>query len=151
MRKYRAILTAVFLTVIIIGYFYKNSLDVCTASYRPDLIIKINQRFIKAEKASTDQQKEKGLSGRSCIGSDQGMLFIFDKPDYYQFWMKDMKFPIDIVWVNKDKKVINVDSQVQPTTYPENFKPAQPAKYVLELKSKEARVLGISSGTALDF
>jgi hypothetical protein len=68
----------------------------CQSVYRRDTTVKVTNNYIDAEVASNDTQKELGLSNRTCIGVNQGMLFVFDKPGKYDFWMKDMKFPIDI-------------------------------------------------------
>jgi uncharacterized membrane protein (UPF0127 family) len=91
------------------------------------------------------------LGGRACIGPDQGMLFTFNKPGQYDFWMKNMKFPIDIVWVNENKMVVSVSPEVEPKTYPKTFTSNKPAKYVLELHAGRAQQLNISEGTNLNF
>ena len=66
--------------------------------------ILLDTQELSVEVASTSEEKVQGLSGRSGIGSD-GMLFLMDTPQVAVFWMKDMHFPIDIVWI-KDRKVI---------------------------------------------
>src|SRR5512136_601336 len=53
----------------------------------------------EVEVAQTPGTREKGLSGRTGLVDGQGMLFVFDKPDRYMFWMKDMLFPIDIIYI----------------------------------------------------
>lgn len=65
--------------------------------------------------------------------------------------MKDMNFPIDIVWIGEDWKVVSINTLVNPDTYPEVFYPALPVKYVLELNSGEASILGIDTLTQLYF
>jgi uncharacterized membrane protein (UPF0127 family) len=79
------------------------------------------------------------------------MLFIFDKPATYPFWMKDMKFPIDVVWLNSDHNVVTVKSNVSPASYPETFQNSAPAQYVLELKAGQAKALEINNKTNLSF
>ena len=74
------------------------------------------------------------------------MLFVFDKPDTYGFWMKDMRFPIDIIWISGDK-VIYVLSEVHPDSYPNLFKPPIPVDKVLEINAGLSRKLGITEGT----
>ena len=65
--------------------------------------IKINNHTFNVEVAKTPKDQQLGLSGRDGISDDQGMLFAFDTPDYYNFWMKDMKFPLDIIFINNTK------------------------------------------------
>ncbi len=80
-----------------------------------------------------------------------GMLFIFPELGRQSFWMKDMLFPIDIIWVDADKKVVGIASDVLPETYPETFAPPSEIKYVLELNSGGAASYGIATGTQLVF
>jgi uncharacterized membrane protein (UPF0127 family) len=134
--------------------FIKVSLaapGVCKAPYRSDTTIKSGSSIINAEVPQDSQQKEKGLGGRSCIGSEQGMLFVFDKEGSYEFWMKNMKFPIDIVWINENKTAVDVTSNVSPATYPKTFTSKKPAKYVLELRSGNAQRMNIAPGVPLQF
>ena len=107
---------------------------------------------IKAEVVDTPEEKAQGLSDRPCIEADRGMLFVFDKPGQYPFWMKDMKFPIDIVWISSDKKVVKVEANVSPSTYPMLFKnDNELAQYVLELQAIRAKDLNIELGTPVNF
>jgi uncharacterized membrane protein (UPF0127 family) len=130
---------------------YSSVPKACNVPYRHDTTISIGSNSISTEVAKTDDQKDKGLGGRDCIGTDQGMLFIFDKPATYPFWMKDMKFPIDVVWLNSDHNVVTVKSNVSPASYPETFQNSAPAQYVLELKAGQAKALEINNKTNLSF
>jgi uncharacterized membrane protein (UPF0127 family) len=112
---------------------YSSVPKACNVPYRHDTTISIGSNSISTEVAKTDDQKDKGLGGRDCIGTDQGMLFIFDKPATYPFWMKDMK------------------SNVSPASYPETFQNSAPAQYVLELKAGQAKALEINNKTNLSF
>jgi uncharacterized membrane protein (UPF0127 family) len=137
-----------------ISTFAKISLanpTLCTASYRHDATIQADGNLINVEIPENGQKKATGLSGRSCIGVDQGMFFVFSQSGQYDFWMKDMKFPIDIVWVNEDKTVVDVTPNLMPDTYPKTFTSDKPAKYVLELRSGRAQQLNIAEGTQIQF
>lgn len=123
----------------------------CSVHYRRDLTVRVGSHLLAAENAKTDIQREKGLGGRDCIGTNQAMLFTFDKPGIYPFWMKDMKFAIDMVWISPNHKVVTVKSNVEPSTYPENFKNSAPAQYVLEIRAGQAEKLGIQQGTEVSF
>ena len=83
--------------------------------------------------ADTESLREKGLGGRAGLPSDQGMLFVFTKDGTYGFWMKDMRFPIDILWLSSEGTVVHMAQGVSPDTYPQNFTSDKPARYVLEL------------------
>jgi len=63
------------------------------------------------------------------------MLFVFENPGIHGIWMKDMKFPIDIIWLDKDMSVISKELNVSPDTYPQVFYPSREAYYVLEVKA----------------
>lgn len=123
----------------------------CQVIYRADKSVEIDGKFIKAEVADSPAERTKGLGGRQCIGEDQGMLFVFDQEGQYGFWMKDMKFPIDIIWLDTNHHVVKIQSGVQPDTYPEVFKNDKPARYVLELPAGKAAELGIDGLSVIQF
>ncbi|MEX0881334.1 MAG: DUF192 domain-containing protein [Candidatus Saccharimonadales bacterium] len=119
--------------------------------YRNDKTVTISSAQIKAEVVQSPAEREKGLSGRRCIEPDKGMLFVFDKPGQYPFWMKDMKFPIDIVWIDASHTVVGLDIDVAPSTYPDAFVSEKPAQYVLELQANRSKDLKIGLGTPVNF
>jgi uncharacterized membrane protein (UPF0127 family) len=130
---------------------YQSNPANCKTPYVHDTTVKIGDNQINAEVADNDAEKEKGLAGRSCIGANQGMLFIFKEPGKYDFWMKDMKFPIDIIWLNENKQVVKVAPNVSPATYPKTFSSDIPSMYVLELHADTAQQLNITDGVQLQF
>jgi len=95
--------------------------------------------------AQTIPEITKGLGGRDGLKENEGMLFVFNQPGLYGFWMKDMKFSIDIVWI-ENNKVVFIKKSVSPDTYPESFSSAQPASMVLELQSGFCDTHGVSVG-----
>jgi len=98
---------------------------------------------IVAEVADTDELRIKGLSDRRSIGEKEGMLFVFPKPDFYGFWMKDMRFSIDIIGLDAKKRAIWLQEYITPWSYPEVFTPPRPVRYVLEVKSGTIKGLNI--------
>lgn len=98
--------------------------------------LKIGGVTLNIEVADTNIKRELGLSGREGLQENEGLLFIFDKEGSYGFWMKDMSFAIDIAWLDKNKKIIYIKSDVSLATYPEVFSPTAPALYVLEVNSR---------------
>ncbi|MDO8565197.1 MAG: DUF192 domain-containing protein [bacterium] len=113
--------------------------------------LKIGDASIRVEIADTEEERNQGLSDRLSIDNGSGMLFIFEIPGTYGFWMHDMNFPIDIVWIASDWNVVGVQTQINPDTYPEVFYPPNSVKYVLEINSGEASRLGIDTGSILYF
>ena len=82
--------------------------------------------------AITPKERQTGLSNRDSLPKDSGMLFLFDRPDIHLFWMKDMNFPIDIFWISEEGKIISIERQISPESFPATFTSSSPAKYVLE-------------------
>jgi len=99
--------------------------------------ISIGEVHVQAEVAKSEIERRKGLSGRSSLLENSGMLFFFDQEDVYPpFWMKDMEMAIDIIWIN-DSQIVQIDHSVQPSRdLPESelklYLPSQPIDYVLE-------------------
>ena len=81
--------------------------------------ITIVNHLFYVEVADTDEKRSRGLSNRDKIGQNEGMLFTFSSPSYYPFWMKEMKFPLDFIWVN-DKTIVDLKENVpEPKTISE--------------------------------
>lgn len=108
--------------------------------------IKIDSKEIKVEIADTDEKRERGLSGRKSLGKNEGMLFIFQLPAKYSFWMKDMFFPLDIIWIDENKRVSAISKNIFPETYPASFSPSEDVKYVLEVNAGWAEKNGVKVG-----
>jgi len=119
--------------------------------YRHDGNVVINSHVIYVEQAKNSGEFEKGLAGRPCIPENQGMFFAFSKDDHYPFWMKGMKFPIDIVWITSGHSVAAIEVDESPSTYPDKFVNKIPAQYVLELKANLTTQLGLKLGSSVKF
>jgi len=89
------------------------------------------------EIADTAAMREQGLSGRIDMAKNHGMLFRYPNQGVRCFWMKDMHFPLDIIWLNAQNQVIKVARNVAPDTYPPSYC-ASPAQSVIELHAGEA-------------
>ena len=109
-------------------------------------IIKIKDAEVAIEIADTPALREKGLSGREELGENEGMLFVFDSSSPRSFWMKDMHFPIDIIWIGEDKKVAGVSANISPNTFPQSFSSPVPVPYVLEVSAGWTERHGITPG-----
>jgi uncharacterized membrane protein (UPF0127 family) len=104
-----------------------------------------------AQIADNDPLRELGLSYRDSLDDNSAMLFVFEKPSVYKFWMKDMKFPIDMIWLDENKEVIHIEKDVKPETFPESFGPNKNAKYIIEIKANRVDQIGLSVGDILEF
>lgn len=105
---------------------------------------------LKIEAAKTPEARTQGLSGREGLAADTAMLFYFDEPGQQCFWMKDMKFAIDMVWLDEDKRVLKVAENVSPQTYPESFCQAN-AQYVAEVPAGQAQKYNLEIGQQVEF
>ncbi|MBI2612436.1 DUF192 domain-containing protein [Candidatus Kaiserbacteria bacterium] len=95
--------------------------------------IQIKDRTIRVEIADTSGERERGLSGKEGLAEDEGMLFVFEEDGRPAFWMKDMLFAIDILWISSDGAIVHIEENVAPETYPTAFAPRNEARYVVEL------------------
>ena len=101
------------------------------------------------EIADTDAKRIQGLSGRTEVPDNYGMLFVFPEAQTYGFWMKDMYVPIDIIWLREDGSIIGIEDSVSPDTYPDTFYAPEPIRYVLETRAGYARDHGWTVGTVV--
>jgi len=141
----------IFLVIVIIGviFIFEKAKDPIIE--HPYVLLHGEKIFV--EIADTEEKREKGLSGRDSIGEDEGMLFLFLQKGKYGFWMKGMKFPIDIIWISGNK-VVGVEKNVNPQidTLEQDLKvysPQEDVDKVLEIKAGESEKFGISSGGEL--
>lgn len=111
--------------------------------------IHVDSHALWVEVADTDASREQGLSGRTQLPEGQGMLFVFDTEDLWGFWMKDMRFPIDMLWADANGRITTVVENASPDSYPQIFYPTQLAKYVLEVPAGYAARNGITEGSRL--
>ena len=99
-------------------------------------LIEVGQEKIKVEIADTIAKQVRGLGGRVSLERDEGILFIY--PDYRRpsFWMKDMNFPLDIIWI-KDSRVVDITPNVPVATSTQllHYKPQQDINMVLEVNA----------------
>ncbi len=138
--------------VILIGLAYFAFSNVQSFTGGKTLVLK--GKRIQLEIADTTKEQEKGLSGRERLAENSGMLFVFEKPGNYSFWMKDVSFPIDIIFLN-DKKVVTIHENAKPMTDedPTNltlYTPKTPSNRVLELNAGSAKKLGIKEGDTIE-
>lgn len=111
----------------------------------------VDGQQIKVRIADTEKEREDGLSGFPSLPDDQGMLFIFPTAGNYPFWMKDMSFPLDIIWLKSTNaqtfQVVGVKADFTPDSYPAEYAPKGDADAVLEINSGDAARWGIVNGS----
>lgn len=92
--------TALFLAVLVVMVAVWAVLSFRQSQFGSGHVILGQDMQVEVDVASTSALRERGLSGRASLKEGEGMLFVFDKEDWYIFWMKDMNFPIDIIWIS---------------------------------------------------
>ncbi len=140
--------------LFIVGVFFLILLVV----FRPEApqvnkktTVRIGPQTFKAEVFDTPSTRVLGLSSRKSLPQDEMVLFIFEKEDLYRIWMKDMNFPIDIMWLDKNKRLIHIEESVSPDTYPRVFYPTTKSLYVIETNSNFVLQHGIKIRDTIDF
>ena len=111
----------------------------------------IGDTTFSVEIADDEVERHQGLSNHMNLEDTEGMWFVFDEEGRHGFVMRDMNFPIDIIWIDGDKQVIGSDENAQPESYPgEVFKPPLPVKYVLELPAGSVNQFDIRPGQTVE-
>ncbi len=171
MNKNIILLLAVISLVIIVGLFfdfqnqrkksYLENIEAVLKQQRREKEwntkqIKIGDKNYEIFVTQTEDEKITGLAAFDDIKDNQGMLFEFPEENYYSFWMKDMKFDIDIIFLDQDKKVIQIFENIQKTSYVDekNYKtylPRLKSKYVIEIKSGEVKKNSLQIGNVIIF
>ncbi|HEU5121989.1 MAG TPA: DUF192 domain-containing protein [Candidatus Saccharimonadales bacterium] len=137
------------LALLLIG---SAALYVMWPQLQPHVTVHIGDGVFTTRVAKTPAEREKGLSDTGELRSDQAFLIVFDRDDKWSIWMKDMNYPLDIVWLDKDKKVVYIVKNAPPESYPyEKFVPKQEARYVLELPAGTTGKKAITIGTEARF
>lgn len=145
-KKYRYVVfgSIIACVIVFLVVFSKNTTN------KETLHVSIKDKSYTFQVARTAPAREKGLSGTDTILYD-GMIFIFPQSDLYSFWMKEMKYPIDILWVNENFEIVEMRENIYPGTYPEVFTPTQKALYVIEVRAGVAEKADIRVGDQIAF
>jgi len=125
-------------------------------SERRDKFIKIylpNGKSVTAELVVTDEERQRGLMFREKLLPDQGMLFVFEEEGLYSFWMKNTLISLDMLWINKDRRIVHIARNVPPCKEDPcpSYSPERPGLYVLELAAGAADRLGLKLFDRLEF
>lgn len=119
-----------------------------TVRQRPQVAtVRFPDATVIAEIASTPEAQRQGLSGRVSLGDDEGMLFVYSQPGPYQFWMKGMRFPLDVIWLRDGTVVDMVLDAPVPTDVPPILTSVSLANSVLEVNAGFVARHNIKIGT----
>lgn len=100
----------------------------------------------EVEIADDDQSRTNGLSNRASLHGMKGMLFVFDQLAVQPFWMKDMLIPIDMIFFDDNWRIVLIESNLQPKSFPKAFGDSVKSQYVLEINASEAEIYGLKVG-----
>jgi uncharacterized membrane protein (UPF0127 family) len=113
----------------------------------------IGSEKFTVEIADTVEKRIKGLMFRKNIPQNYGMLFVFEREEIQGFWMKNTVINLDIIFLDKDKRVVHIISNVPPCQKEPCpvYRSARPAKYVLELRGERLKSLDLKVGDLIFF
>ncbi len=116
--------------------------------------ITVNGVELMADIAATSDQQSKGLGVKDSLNENEAMLFPFRTESEHTFWMIGMKFPIDIIWLDADKKVVHIEYSLNPCK-PDSpcptYTPKEGSLYVLETVAGFAQKYNVTEGTPVEF
>lgn len=118
-----------------------------------EFYVVIKEQKIYVEIADSPEEKKQGLSGRESLAEDRGMFFIYPEPGNYSFWMKEMKFNLDFVFIN-DQKVVDLKENIpfpQEGEEPEMIETEMEFDKVLEINQGMIEKIGIKIGDEATF
>ena len=129
--------------------------DTTTSSSAPilrsdQIAVNVGTSTLILDLATTSATRSQGLSGRASLDTNAGMLFVFEEPGLYGFWMKEMEFPLDLIWLDIKGKVVDITTNLSPQTYPKAFYPVSPVKYVIEVNAGWAKMNNLEVGDTLE-
>tara|TARA_Y100000031_G_C8091195_1_gene324235 strand:- start:236 stop:715 length:480 start_codon:yes stop_codon:yes gene_type:complete len=153
MRKSRLLLVLVAVALIIFGLIYildPTSLPVDNDSEDKAFIEFPNGQIVTADIADDEVSRNTGLSNREQIGEYEGLLFLHETKDQHSYWMKDMLFAIDIIWIDGD--IVTGFSENIPPENPAStiYSPEVPVNHVLEVQAGFVDEIGLLVGDQLD-
>ena len=124
-----------------------------TSGYR-QVNVAINNVTLVADIADTNDKRTKGLSVKDSLNETEAMLFVFSTEREHSFWMKGMKFRIDIIWIDEDKEIVHVEHSLEPRIpdeFCQPYKPEDDSLYVLETVAGFAQRYNVTDGTQVEF
>lgn len=157
MQKTIGVVVAIIASLILITYLFLQSRATLNLFGKKPTAT-VNTHTISLTLARTEKEKQIGLSETPSLQKNSGMLFLFDTADTYGFWMKNMKYPIDIIFIN-DSKIITIFKNVTPpptdSAIPDEklpiYTPASPSNRVLEIPGGMSDTYSLKVGDNVEF
>lgn len=118
--------------------------------YEPLVAMTIGDHPVRASVADNATTRQRGLSDTPYLPEDIVKFFVFPEDNTWGIWMREMRYPIDIMWIDTDGAIVHIEHGVAPETYPETFRPDVPARYVIEAASGFVAEHEIEVGTSVD-
>jgi len=110
---------------------------------------------IRAELMTRPDDLMKGMKFRDSLAEDHGMLFVHAEEGFYRFWMYEVKIPLDMIWLDRDRKIVQIVHECPPCPGPQGACPtyggAFKAQYILELAGGVAKKRNLKPGMTLEF
>ena len=108
---------------------------------------------LHAELMQTDEERARGLMFRDALPQDRALLFVFEDSSFHAFWMKNCRFPIDIVWLDSQRRVVHVAERVPACRRDPcpSYRPLRRALYVVEMNAGQAEREQVRVGAVIEF
>lgn len=145
-------MTTVILIVGVVSLIVYSAVMYIATTFKPTIEVSIGSGVYQLWLADNETERVQGLSGVESLRPNGGLLMKFDTDDTWGIWMKDMNFPIDIIWLDADKKVVYIVKNAKPELSTSKiFTPNTPARYIIELPAGKVDAAGIKTGTTAVF
>ena len=143
----------IFISFWFVLFFGSNFAFAEVQDYAHAIVTTSTGKEISVEVADTVEKRSLGLGKRSGLENGWGMLFVFEKRKQHGFWMKDMQFPLDIIWLD-NHRIVHILRNVQPAksgVIPPVMTPPVSGNFVLEIDSGRAEELKLQVGQRLKY
>jgi len=147
--KHTKIALGLIVSVAVLALFFSFSSRPPTCQKTGGItVVDIGSTHVNAEVADTPENITRGLMFRTSLGENAGMLFVFDRDEIYNFWMKNTKIPLDMLWIDGNRRIVHIEKNVQPCTGDPcpTYSPSKTARYVLEVNANFTAAHNISVG-----
>jgi uncharacterized membrane protein (UPF0127 family) len=147
--------TALLCGILLLALAGCGEKPVTQEEYNSRVVTFPNGTKIRAEVAMYPADVQRGMKYRDSLAADKGMLFLHGKPGSYRYWMYEVRIPLDLVWLNENRQIVQIVHSAPPCPGPENVCPAYggafPAVYVLEVPAGTVAKNKLKPGMTLEF
>ena len=126
----------------------------CVSAAPAEIPLKLpSGKVLTVEVMANNEDRAMGVMFRESLPEDRGLLFVFEQPSRYSFWMKNCRFPIDMVWLDAEQKVVHVTERAAPCKKDPcpMYTPMRPALYVVEINAGQAKAEKAAVGAKVEF